>query len=405
MSRLFLVFVVGVLVAGAFYLGRITAPDAPNGSVVPVSTSPATRAAATTMDSHAVVPESTESTPKGSAARVALSKLDQNPGSEQREDERLKLLTEWAMTDPTSAIQYAKMNFSHDRLPQALTAVFTSWSRKAPEAAWNWVVTNMPGEMQHLNVVIGEAGKSDPRLAVRLAQEYSKQHPEATQELLISALQGMSYTGRFEDAQNILSGLSLNSEDDRTALISYLAGQWGHYQPERVASWIESMPPGPTRDQALSNLGEAWSDANPAQAAGYAVKLPPGPARQNALRQAISKWVMTDPDQARNWVINSDLHEDFDQALVSIATDFNLVNKEPERALRWASTIIDDDLRFQSLSSVITSLYAHDPNAALNYTRTSPDLSPEQRLQLQQQLQPENTPTPPDQAPGPGNRP
>jgi|GEM_PF-653511 len=404
MSRLPLFLLVGLLVAGAFFLGRMTAPNAPVTVVAPTPTPPPSLPKTATEPTQAKI-ENPPSEEKSSAARSMLAKMERLGGSEQEEDERMRLLAEWAASDPKAALQYAKANFRQDRLAQALTTVFTSWARKAPEAAWDWVVANLPGEMQHLNVIIGEVGKSDPTLAARLAEGYAKQHPEATQELLISAIQGMSYSGRFDDAKKVIESLTSSSEDERSALIGYLASQWGHYQPDKVANWIQSMPPGPARDQALSNLGESWSDANPAQAANFAVKLPPGTVRQNALRQAISKWVMSDPDQARNWVINSDLHEDFDQALVSIATDTNLMNKEPERALRWASTIFDDDLRFQSLSSVLASLYTRDPNAALNYVRTTPDLTPEQRVQIQQQLQPPNGAPPITTAPQYGRRP
>lgn len=400
MPRLLLFSLIGLLAVGSFYLGRSTAPDAPTPTPLTVMPAPLQRGTTSVIDPTPTPAEIAGSpTEKGSSARAALAKLERSPGSEQREDERLRLLTEWAAVDPAAALQYAKANFRSDRLGQALTAVFSSWARKAPETAWNWVVTNMPGEMQHLNVMIGEVGKSDPALASRLVQDYSKQHPEAMQELLIAALQGMSYSGRFEDAKKVIDGISFSSDDERTAMVSYLAGQWGRYQPERVASWVQSLPPGSSRDQAISNLGEAWSDANPSQAADFAIKLPAGIVRQNALRQAISKWVMSDPDKARTWVINSDVHEDFDQALVSIATDSNLMSREPDRALRWASTIFDDELRFQSLSSVLTTLYTRDPNAALKYLRTSPDLTPEQRGQIEQQLQPPNGATPVTPAP------
>lgn len=391
MPRLLLFSLIGLAVVGAFYLGRYTAPDAPNPpspSAIPAPLPGGPVAAVEPTPTQAENPGSPIE--KAASTRTALARLDRAPGSEQREDERLRLLSEWAAIDPLAALEYAKAHLRPDRLSPALIAVFTNWARKAPETAWNWVVTNMPGEMQHLNVMIGEVGKSDPALAGRLVQDYSKQHPEAMQELLIAALQGMSYAGRFDDAKKVIDGISFSSDDERTAMVSYLAGQWGRYQPERVASWIQSLPPGSGRDQAISNLGEAWSDANPAQAADFAIKLPAGVVRQNALRQAISKWVMADPDKARTWVINSDVHEDFDQALVSIATDSNLMNREPDRALRWASTIFDDELRFQSLSSVLTTLYTKDPNAALNYVRTSPDLTPEQRVQIEQQLQPPN---------------
>jgi hypothetical protein len=90
---------------------------------------------------------------------------------------------------------------------------------------------------------------------------------------------------------------------------------------------------------------------------------------------------MTDADSARAWVLQTDRHEDFDQAVGAIATDTNLVSHDPARALRWAATIFDDRLREQSIGAILSNWYPVDPVAATRYIEAS-DMAPKQREEL-----------------------
>lgn len=389
MSRFPLVLFAGLLLAAAFFLGRLTAPVAPSaapGFSRRAAPSPLPREGDSATTGNPPPAAAAPSAP----AHAALEALDRTAGSAQRDDERIRLLGEWAATDPLAALEYAKKNLTQDRLAQALTAVFSTWGRTAPAAAWAWVTTNVPGEMPHLDAVMGEIGKVDPALAARLAMAWAAQRPEAGQELLLAAVQGMSYAGRFTEAQQIIEALPLASEENRGALVNFLAGQWARYQPEVAAGWIATLPPGPGRDEALVNLGEAWSEVNPGQAAEFAISLPAGPTRQATLRQAVAKWLMADPQAARNWVIDSEHHKDFDEAVASIATDVKLMNLDTDHALLWAGAIWDGSLRLRSVGIVLANLEPRNPSAVLAYIQSSPDLTPDERTRLLQQFGPKN---------------
>jgi hypothetical protein len=149
-----------------------------------------------------------------------------------------------------------------------------------------------------------------------------------------------------------------------------------------------SLPAGDERNQALIGLGESWSDVNPAQATEFAVSLPEGDTRTLALRQAISKWVVVDPVAARNWVLNTDRHEDFDQAVQAVATETNLMSRDPSRALLWADGIFDNTLRQQTQSTILFNWYASDPGAATDYIKSSTDFNSDQRNDILKKLKP-----------------
>jgi hypothetical protein len=384
MNRRALFVIVVLLIAGAYFLGRHSAPRLAASS--PVKDDLAVRPTATAVSTPRLDDPSLE-TAASRGLRTKIEQLGHAAGSERNEEERLRLLAEWAAHDPQAALAYAQKNFKQDRLAQAQTAVFTKWAQTAPEAAWNWVAQR-PSEAANLDLVIDEIGKQNPNLAGQLAAHFAQEHPGAAQEVYLAALQGMAYAGNFTEAQQIVSSFSVGTADEHASLVNFLAGQWARYQPQQAALWIEAMAPGSARDQALTNLTESWSDADPAQAASFAIDLPPGPVRQTALKQAISKWLAEDPDQARSWVVNANVHEDFDQAVVSIATDTNLMNRQPSRALQWAATIFDDRLRIQSLGTILTTLAIQDRSAAQNYVQASSDLSADQKSQLLRQLNP-----------------
>lgn len=381
MNRVAFVVTIIVLLAAAFWLGRLSRGNAAEKN---------SAAHGATLDKTTITESAgrvaTEPAPAAVTASAALAALQHKPGSEARDNEEMRLLEQWAQSDPVGALEYAKTKFKLDRLAQAQTLIFTAWAHSAPETAWTWITKNLPGQMQHLDLVIDEAAKTDPALATRLAASYATQHPESGQELFLSAIQGMSYSGRFAEAKQIIETLPVASAQDREALDNFLAGQWARYQPAEAAAWIATLPAGPARDEAITNLGESWSDTDPAAAAQFALELPAGQVRQTNLRQAITKWLITDPDQARSWVVNTGAHEDFDQAVVSISTETNLMNREPARALRWAETIFDDNLRLQSMSTILSTLATHDPSSATAYIQNSPNLSADERAQLLRQI-------------------
>ena len=114
---------------------------------------------------------------------------------------------------------------------------------------------------------------------------------------------------------------------------------------------------------------------------------PGGPSRQTALQQAIASWSLTDPPAAATWINQFKPNEDFDQAVVSMATMPSLMKDNVEVSLNWANSIFNESLRTATVSQIISQWNLRDSAAALNYVQTTPDLSPDARGQLLHQLQ------------------
>jgi len=380
-----------VVAIGAFGLGRLTTPKPVLPSLVSGSSGPTAEShatASTTASLTRPASDSAVSTPPlhGDQARTALLRLDQTPPSEEREDERLKLLVAWAEKDPVGAMEYAKKNFKLDRLAQAMSGIATTWAKHDPAAAWAWA-RSLGNDASQAHTVLEEIGRNDPAMATRLASEFAQQQPNEAVAICMTAMRAMTYHGNFDAARKLATEMQLRSPEEQNMLVNFMAGQWARFEPEKAAQWVQSLPAGPARDQALIGLSASWAEKDPPKAAEFAATLPAGDSRSVAMRQAVANWVQTDPTAARQWVIRSNQYEDFDAAVEAIATQNNFVSREPAHAMIWATGIFDDKLRVKTMNTILFNWYSMDRNAATAYLQSSTEFTPEQRADILRKLQ------------------
>lgn len=378
-----------VLTIGAFVVGRFTAPPAP-AEVAPSSqvSLPASGSRTTQDSATASLPAQNSSTVSGLStgqARTALQQLDKGVPSEEREQERLKLLVAWAATDPLGAMEYAKRNLKGDRLAQGMSGIATEWAKRNPAAAWTWA-RSLGNDASQAHTVMEEIGRNDPATAMRLASEFARQQPDEGVAMCMTAMRAMTFRGNFDAAKKLATEMQLRSPEEQNMLVNFMAGQWARYEPEKAAEWVQTLPAGPVRDQALIGLGSSWADKDPPKAAEFASTLPPGESRSVAMRQAVANWVQSDPLAARKWVIESNQYQDFDAAVEAIATQNNFVSREPAHAMVWATGIFDEKLRMKTMNTILFNWYSMDRTAATAYLQSSQEFTPEQRADMLQKL-------------------
>src|SRR4029079_6074518 len=88
-------------------------------------------------------------TGNGPVGLEALETLNRLPSSEQREEERVRLIEQWAATAPEAAIDYVRQNLKGDRQASTLTKVITGWAKHAPAAAWAWARKQGTAQVRH----------------------------------------------------------------------------------------------------------------------------------------------------------------------------------------------------------------------------------------------------------------
>jgi len=370
-----------VVAAVAFVGGRSTARSSSPARVAPVSGSskPVNPTTTTGRTADAF-------TPAGDIA-ATVTRLHASVASLAQEEERQRLIEQWAETDPQAAINFALTQLRADRRAQAMAAILAFWGRNQPDAAWNWVAQNMPQATHHFDTLLEVFGKNSPALAARYAAQFAQQHPGTAVEVHLAALLGITHHGDFTGARAFIDGNPNLQPDERAVLFNFVAGQWARFAPAQAAVWVQGLPEGPLRNHALIGLGESWSDVDPAGAAAFAAQLPPGELRQLTLQQAISKWAVQDSPRANEWIVRNEPHADFDQAIAAMATGQEFIQQHLDLALGWADTIHREELRVESIGQIISNWFAHDQNAALNYLRTAANLPADKRTALLQQLE------------------
>ena len=382
-----IVVLMAVLAAGAFALGRMTAAKNPGSPEAAPARDLVART--TTSPSPAAGSRENSTSPSGlttAQARSALNQLDQTAPCGRREDERLRLLVGWAGTDPLGAIEYAKKNLKSDLLMQAMSGIATTWAKNDPAAAWSWA-RSLTNNTSQAHTVLEEIGRNDPDMATRFTIDFARQNPDEAVTICITAMRAMTYNGNFDAARKLAMEMQLKSPDEQATLLNFMAGQWGRSEPEKAAQWAQTLPDGQARNQALIGLCASWAEKDPPNAADFAAQLPAGQVRQAALRQAIGNWIMTDPVAASTWITQFPPHEDFDQAVASVATMHYLEDGHVDVALSWAGIIVNDSLRTAALNEIVSTWATRDRTAALKYAQSAPGLSTEARDQLVHQLQ------------------
>jgi hypothetical protein len=360
-----------VLFAAGLVCGRlIESPSRVVASPTPPASKPIEPPPNVTSSASKAATDGSPISPENTRARFA--ELEKLPPSPAREERRLALLVDLVRTNPQEALERAHKIVQPDVRMQALTAVLTEWAKHDPTRAWETVTQNTdPAEGMYVETVLVEIGKNDPTLAEKFASKLAQQRPEAALEIYISAIRGVLHNGDFERAREILDGVPSEASEARGGLTTFLASQWGRFNPEAAAFWIQTLPPGEIRDQALLSVDDAWADLDPRAAAQFAVQLPSGQLRQVTIQQAISKWATQDTTSASQWILEHEPHPDFDQAISSVATSNRLLQTNISLALDWAQTIFNDGTRLQTLSQILSIYAVRDKNAARAYVESA----------------------------------
>jgi hypothetical protein len=198
--------------------------------------------------------------------------------------------------------------------------------------------------------------------------------PDQAAGLYTTAMSGMMNAGKYGDAARLLDGAVLpdSAAQSSHGLAGYLAGQWGSFAPEEAAQWVQGLPQGNARNQALIALGQSWANLDPAQAISFAAQQPPSPERISMLTSGLNAWVTSDPAAASAWISSVGPGADYDQFAAAIAASPAVISRSPQDSVAWATAISDDSLRMDSLTKVFRQWFETADVSAMNYLLQMP---------------------------------
>lgn len=274
----------------------------------------------------------------------ALSWTASIPHKGLRDEATRHAWSSWARHDPAAAARMADSGVGSGAPSYVFEDIASSWSRTDLAGAIQWVDSLPEGDNQ----------KSAAR---RL---------NASMEILDSS-----------QASALLA--SATSPAARTALTPQLAAALARSDPAAAISWVQFLPEGPDRSQALRPAFEQWANTDPAAAAQYANQLTDAKQRSDLLKRAIERWTNDDPMAVTQFAQQLPAGKERDTALALGIR--GLAQTDHQQALALFKTLQDPEMIGRAAGELMQTVAKQDGAAALTLAQQMPADAPPQAYQ------------------------
>jgi hypothetical protein len=254
--------------------------------------------------------------------------------SEQDKLEFLRgIYSVWAAFDPVSALDYAKSSLTAGLArSEAIGIAVNKWASKDPRAAWLWSEANLTGPLQEqafTDVLIGWTRRSPADAARWLASTGYNSQP------LLNAVASTWAERSPKDAYNWAKSLP-NSESRITALIGPTR-EWLNQNPKEAIPIITAELSQPNRAPLATTFADVLGTNDPTSASGAVDSLPPGPAKDEAAATLAIVWAASDIKAAVAWSNSLSNEAMRRQVVTHIATTWGAI--DPDAAIDWLHTL------------------------------------------------------------------
>jgi hypothetical protein len=275
-----------------------------------------------------------------------------------------QIAAEYGRLAPEAALNWAGTLETAQLRETAIKQVWHGWAKDDPAAA----AARIPSltDSKHLADIYGMVanswGRSDPVKA--LAWIDSIPDGDLKGRAYASFEFDLAILGK-DGARNLIS--SMRDERRQQNLANRMAQQvLAEGLPEALA-WVESLPAGKARENALHPVIHAWSETEPAEAARYLAANTSG--FSNPMRDSISRWAQMEPDAAFAFAQQFS-GADRDLAIQSAINGIR--GEDPEKALQWMGTVQDQKVLGEIGQELIGSLVKSNPEKAKQIASSLP---------------------------------
>jgi hypothetical protein len=300
------------------------------------------------------------------------------PGSPARTAALAALLEKLAAADPERAMALARTEGNLKLRENLVQASLRGWARLSPTnaAAWALARPDVNARETALSSVFAGLVAADPAQAVSLGKMLIQQHPDDAISHGSRLLDALCDAGHFEAAAQMAAG---GGKEQRSFWLSGAYSKWAEFQPEQAAAAAAAITDPELRKQALHGIVGGWAEADPVALVQFVTKLPPETDRSSILSQALQYWVKHDADTASHWINNHESGPEMDEGVAAVAT---MESVKPDVAIGWADSIVNVNLRSETLAMVLRTWMTQDLSAARQYFENTPDLLPDDRQQI-----------------------
>ncbi len=270
------------------------------------------------------------------------------------------LYQKWVESDPAAALRHAEGLEVRNR-NAALNAVLSAWAAKEPYQVIAWVEEhgNSQESRSALHSALRAIAQDDPEAAIALA-EGSKFVDRSNTSFLYGIWAEKDPRAAASRALSIP-----HAQERRNALWS-LASQWALADPQAAWDWGNGLERVSERDAVLRMVvGAVVGTGDTSQAIAFLEAMPHGQGRQQALERIATSLAGSDPEQAYEFLRRQASTSGEEQAYSSILSQW--ARSDPARAFQIALEELDPgNARNSAIQSVLNEVANRDVALALD---------------------------------------
>jgi hypothetical protein len=308
--------------------------------------------------------------------------ISAEPGSPARAAALTAMLEKLAGADPERAMALARAEGNLKLRESLMQASLRGWARLSPTnaAAWALALPDANARETALSSVFAGLVTADPAQALSLGKMLIQQHPDEAISYGSRLVDALCDAGNFEAAAQMAAG---GNKEQRSFWLSGAYSRWAEFQPEQAAAAAAAITDPELRNQALHGIVGGWAEADPVALVQFVTKLPPETDRSSILSQALQYWVKHDAEAASKWINSHEPGPEMDEGVAAVAI---MESVKPDLAAGWADSIVNPNLRSETLVMVLRTWMTQDLSAARQYFDNTNDLLPDDRQQIAEAL-------------------
>jgi hypothetical protein len=204
----------------------------------------------------------------------------------------------WTVNDPVSAAAYVQTLTTDASFGNLANQVLNSWGRSDPQAALAWVESLPPGPAQNqaMETALAQLANVNPQAALDAAGQLTGGTKDNAQTNIFdtwSAGQPAEAAAALMNTNDTyFNGTTLNT------VTATVARNWLNQDPQAATQWINTLPPGAPRDNAVEQIVSTVGPSDPASAFAWALSIGSQSARNTQVVNLATQWSNQNPTAA-----------------------------------------------------------------------------------------------------------
>jgi RNA polymerase sigma factor (sigma-70 family) len=288
------------------------------------------------------------------------------------------LLTNLSNTDPAAALMYVGTLPQNAQRENNYATVLGVYAQTDPADAMDWLNKNLTGHERDaaLSGVVSQLAKTDPASA---ANYYSQMPPGGPRDSITVAIADSLATQDTPAALEWVQNLPTDTADTvRSQAMKAVITSWKNLDPVAAAHYMQNLADDPTMAGPAGGVAYAYAQNDGPGALAWAQSLPAGPTQDNAMRSSLTGLAQVDPATA--WIKANDILQA--QGTINKQTAINgptlrqiitaWAETDPAAATLASMNITTDGTRINSITAAAASWAEQDPAGLFTWMQALP---------------------------------